>query len=97
MAVSTARIAAGASPFLNGPFGAIGFLSPAGGAARPAASGDGASGLPDQLVESRSITDRLSGLSGNGGGAGPLWVILLITITFFASAGALAREVRRSV
>jgi hypothetical protein len=95
MSVAGTMLASGESPFLNGPLGPIGFVNP--GSGSPLGAAAGATGGPDRIVERRSIGDRLGDLGGSGGGAGPIWVILLITITFCASAGALAREVRRSV
>jgi hypothetical protein len=81
--------------FIAGPLGPLGSVDPVTGpATRPSPLGN--AGL-EEAVPSRSIGDTLSSLNGHGDSEGPVWLVLLIAIMFSASAGALAREVRRSV
>jgi hypothetical protein len=96
MAVAGETVASAGLAFLGGPFGPIGFAAPT-GASAGAPIDRGTTAKPaDRVVERPSLSDSIAGL-GEGGNAGSLWVVLLITTLFCASAAALAREVRRSV
>jgi hypothetical protein len=88
-----------ATAFIDGPFGPVGFVNPATGAVArpPAAAAVTDSGGAGATVPTRSFADRLSGLGGNGGQAGPVWLILLTTLALCLAFGALLREARRSV
>jgi hypothetical protein len=89
-----------ATAFIGGPFGPVGFVDPATGAvARPpaAVAVTEGGGAPSGSVQNRSFADRLAGLRGESGQAGPVWLILLTTIALCLALGALLREARRSV
>jgi hypothetical protein len=95
MATGAGLAAAGAA-FIGGPFGPVGFISPAIGQTLRSGFAVASTGLPGGAVEARSITDRLSALGEDGQGPTP-WLMMLITLMLCASFGALLREARRSV
>jgi hypothetical protein len=94
MAVSGVEVAAAGSAFIGGPFGPVGFVSPATGQTLRPALAAASTRLP--AIESRSITDRLTAL-GKDSETGTHWLMLLITLMLCAAFGALLREARRSV
>jgi hypothetical protein len=81
--------------FVGGPFGPIGTVTPALAPPTRTEPGAGGGGAPSQAVAGTSLAERLAGIKDDPG-AGPLWVVLLITLLLAAALAALARETRRS-
>jgi hypothetical protein len=95
MPVATISTAHALTAFVGGPFGPVGFVTPAIAPEGGTAPGAGGAGSPSQLVGSSSLGQRLASLEG-GNGPESLWVVLLITLLLSAALAALARETRRS-
>jgi hypothetical protein len=79
--------------FIGGPFGPLGYVTPA--LAPASRLGSGSVGAPPSYA-STSFAERLSALDG-GGEAGPLWAALVIALLLASALAALGREVRHSV
>jgi hypothetical protein len=91
-----ALFASAGSAFIGGPFGPVGYASPATGPTMRPAVVVTSTDVPGRAVESRSIADRLRELSSDDG-SGPHWIVFLITLLLCASLGVLLLEARRSV
>jgi hypothetical protein len=94
---AAASLFTAASAFVGGPFGPLGYVTPAiASTGRPGLTPPSASEDATFASGTSSLAERLAGLE-DGGKAGPLWMIILISLMFFLAAAALGREVRRSV